>query len=78
MSAREQANEKRRAQWAARSVERKKMLAGPELYEAAKEAEAQIRYLHEKFQETGSGNAALTKLDAALKLADEGGTGRTL
>jgi hypothetical protein len=35
-----------------------------------REARLQIEYLHDKFQETGSGNAVLARLDAAL---DKGG-----
>lgn len=70
MSGLEQANEKRRAKWAARSAERKKMLAGPELYDALKKAREFV---------DGEGMLSLTaEIDAALKLADEGGTGRTL
>ena len=31
------------------------------------EAKLQIEYLHDKFKETGSGNAVLGKIDSALK-----------
>lgn len=34
-----------------------------------KEARLEITYLHEKFQETGSGNAVLARIDALLKEA---------
>lgn len=37
------------------------------MVEALKEAKLQIEYLHDKFNETGSGNSALAKIDAALK-----------
>lgn len=37
-----------------------------QLRDALKEARLQIEYLHDKFSVTGSGNAALTKIDAAL------------
>lgn len=37
------------------------------LEEALREAALQIEYLHEKFQETGSGNAVLAKIGEALK-----------
>lgn len=36
------------------------------LREASREALLQIRYLHAKFQETGSGNAVIAQLEAAL------------
>lgn len=38
--------------------------------EALKEAEIQIKYLHEKFQETGSGNKVLSVLSATLSLLE--------
>lgn len=47
--------------------------AAPDMYEALQEARLQIQYLHEKFQETGTGNAALAKIDAALSKAEGGG-----
>lgn len=51
-------------------VEERKMLAGPELYDALKKAREFV---------DGEGMLSLTaEIDAALKLADEGGTGRTL
>jgi hypothetical protein len=34
---------------------------------ALEEARLQIEYLHDKFRETGSGNAALARIDAARK-----------
>ncbi len=37
-----------------------------ELEEALREAVLQIEYLHGKFQETGSGNAAISRARAAL------------
>lgn len=40
-----------------------------ELVEALTEAKLQIEYLHEKFKATGSGNAVLAKIEAALALA---------
>lgn len=36
------------------------------LIEAARNAKLQIEYLHEKFNETGTGWQAITKIDAAL------------
>ena len=36
------------------------------LREALRDASLQIEYLHEKFQETGSGNAVLAKLRTLL------------
>lgn len=38
---------------------------------ALEEARAQIEYLHEKFQETGSGNGVLARIDAALNAGGE-------
>ncbi len=35
--------------------------------EALREAKLQIEYLHGKFKETGSGNAVIAKIDAALE-----------
>lgn len=46
-----------------------KIIAAPDLIAALTEAELQIEYLHEKFSETGSGNAVLAKIRAALALA---------
>jgi len=37
-----------------------------EMYEALKEAGLQIEYLHEKFQETGTGNNVLTRISGVL------------
>ena len=37
------------------------------LEEALREAKLQIEYLHGKFQETGSGNSALARIDSALE-----------
>ena len=37
------------------------------LEEALREAKLQIEYLHGKFQETGSGNAVLARIDSALE-----------
>jgi hypothetical protein len=37
-----------------------------ELEAALREARLQIEYLHGKYQETGSGNAVLARIDAAL------------
>ena len=36
------------------------------LAEAAGEAKQQIKYLHGKFQETGTGNAVIARLESAL------------
>ncbi|MBS0343807.1 MAG: hypothetical protein JSS56_25155 [Proteobacteria bacterium] len=36
-----------------------------------REARVQIKYLHEKFQETGSGNGVLARIDAALAQGGE-------
>ena len=36
------------------------------LVEAAEEAKQQIKYLHGKFQETGTGNAVIARLESAL------------
>ena len=36
------------------------------LAEASEEAKQQIKYLHGKFQETGTGNAVIARLEAAL------------
>ena len=36
------------------------------LAEAAEEAKQQIEYLHGKFQETGTGNAVIARLQSAL------------
>jgi len=41
-----------------------------ELVQAVEQAKMQIEYLHEKFQETGSGNAVLSKLDRVLEKAE--------
>jgi len=40
--------------------------AVPQLVAAAQEALAQIRYLHEKFQPTGTGETVMTRLQVAL------------
>ena len=45
--------------------------AKTELLSLLREARAQIEYLHEKFQETGSGNALLSRIAAALKEMEE-------
>lgn len=37
-----------------------------EILETLCEAQAQIRYLHDKFKETGSGNAVLAKIDNTI------------
>lgn len=37
-----------------------------ELLEVAKEAALQIRYLQEKFDETGSGDAVIARLEAVI------------
>jgi hypothetical protein len=44
--------------------------AVPHLVAAAEEAILQIRYLHEKFQATGSGEGVLQRLEAALAMVD--------
>ena len=36
------------------------------LAEASEEAKQQIKYLHGKFQETGTGNAVIARLESAL------------
>ncbi|WP_448953037.1 hypothetical protein [Labrys neptuniae] len=41
----------------------------------AEEAVTQIKYLHTKFQETGSGNNVIGRLNAFLDRAKEGGNG---
>lgn len=38
-----------------------------ELLNHLREAKLQIEYLHDKFQETGSGNAVIFKIDSLLK-----------
>ena len=43
--------------------------AAPRLYKALESARLQIEYLHEKFQETGSGNAVLAQINEALRAA---------
>jgi hypothetical protein len=43
--------------------------AAPMMLNALNEASIQIEYLHEKFGETGSGNAVLTRVRAAIKAA---------
>jgi uncharacterized protein YllA (UPF0747 family) len=43
-----------------------------ELADVIKEAILQIEYLHNKFQETGTGNAVLSRLKAALEKYKEG------
>ncbi len=45
--------------------------ASPDMYEALKEARLQIEYLHDKFKETGTGNAVLAKIDRVIA-KDEG------
>lgn len=47
--------------------------AAQEVVKAARDAKLQIEYLHEKFQETGTGNAVLAKLNAALAAAERVG-----
>jgi hypothetical protein len=47
------------------------ILAAPCLFEALLEAKLQIQYLHDKFSQTGSGNAILARIDAALAKAQE-------
>lgn len=44
--------------------------AAPDLYEALQEAKLQIEYLNGKFTATGTGNAVLSKIEAALEKAD--------
>ena len=44
--------------------------AAPDMREALGEAERQIEYLHDKFSETGSGNAVLARIRAALAKAE--------
>jgi len=47
--------------------------AAPELYYALAEAALQLEYLHEKFTETGSGNAVLARIrDVMAKARGEG------
>lgn len=43
--------------------------AHEDLVKALQEARAQITYLHEKFAKTGTGEATITKIDAALAKA---------
>lgn len=43
--------------------------AAPDMLEALQEARLQITYLHEKFAATGSGNAVLARIDAAIAKA---------
>jgi hypothetical protein len=43
--------------------------AAPELLSALEEARLQIQYLHEKFSHTGSGNAVLSRIEAAIAKA---------
>ena len=38
-----------------------------ELVAVLEEARLQIKYLHEKFQETGSGNSVLSRINAVLR-----------
>jgi hypothetical protein len=44
--------------------------AAPDLLEACKEAVLQIEYLHAKFQATGSGEATVSRLRAAIAKAE--------
>ena len=43
--------------------------AAPELYDALSETALQIEYLHDKFSETGTGNAVLVRARIALAKA---------
>lgn len=45
------------------------MSCAPEMLEMLKEAAAQIQYLQDKFQETGSGNAVLSRIDSLIEKA---------
>jgi hypothetical protein len=42
-----------------------------ELIEVLKDAILEIEYLHDKFKTTGSGNATLAKIDAAIAKAEQ-------
>lgn len=72
-----QAEEAREEAQRRRDVEERKMLAAPELYAALTEARDVIG---ERVEEYGyeSDKTLLSKIDHALKLAVEGGTGRSL
>ena len=48
------------------------MAAAPDMLAALRDAALQIEYLHEKFQETGSGNAVLFTINAAIARATGG------
>jgi hypothetical protein len=54
---------------AAGLVRNRLIAAAPDMYEALKEARLQIEYLHEMFQETGTGNAVLARISAVLSQA---------
>lgn len=43
--------------------------AAPDMAEALINAQLQIEYLHDKFKETGTGNAVIAQIEAALKKA---------
>lgn len=47
-------------------IEREKTDINPEVLAVLREAEDQIRYLHTKFQETGSGNSVLAKIKSII------------
>lgn len=46
------------------------IVSAPELLEACQNALLQIRYLQQKFQETGSGNSTITKLEYIIAKAE--------
>ena len=46
--------------------------AAPDLLEALKDAVLQIEYMHEKFTTTGTGNAMLARIRAAIARATGG------
>lgn len=46
------------------------LAAAPEMLDRLKEAALQIRYLHEKFQSTGSGESVLYKIDYTIAKAE--------
>ena len=47
----------------------RRIAAAPALLEALRNAVLQIEYLHEKFQETGSGNTIIARSRAAIAAA---------
>lgn len=49
----------------------KLIAAAPEMLDALEEARLQIKYLHKKFQKTGSGNNVLNMIDTIIKKATE-------